>query len=113
LRSRFRCPNATNARFPAMNLTEAANASSPAPPSAVAFWQVGTDGGLLDKPVKLNDPADPNAPKLLFAPSERADVIIDFAGLEGKTLTLTNTAVFTFPVGAPPAPTQADRLTLP
>jgi FtsP/CotA-like multicopper oxidase with cupredoxin domain len=103
-RYRFRFLNATNARFLSMNLTDAKNASSPTPPSAVAFWQIGTDGGLLDTPVKLNDPADPGSTKLLFAPSERADVIIDFTGLQGRTLTLTNDAVFTFPGGGPPDP---------
>ena len=33
--------------------------------------QIGTDGGLLDNPV-------PIVGKLLLAPGERADVIIDF-----------------------------------
>jgi FtsP/CotA-like multicopper oxidase with cupredoxin domain len=103
-RYRFRFLDACNARFLRMNLTLAANASSPTPPSAVAFWQIGTDGGLLDRPVQLNKPGDPNALKLFLAPSERADVIIDFAGLEGKTLILTNDGIFPFPSGGPPDP---------
>jgi FtsP/CotA-like multicopper oxidase with cupredoxin domain len=103
-RYRFRFLNASNARFVSMNLTNASNASSATPPSAVAFWQIGTDGGLLDSPVKLNDPASPGALKLVLAPSERADVIIDFAGLQGKTLTLTNDGIFPFPSGGPPDP---------
>ena len=103
-RYRLRFLNGCNARFLRMNLTDAANASSPAPPSAVRFWQIGTDGGLLDQPVLLNDPGDPNALKLFLAPSERADVIVDFAGLAGRTLTLTNDGIFPFPSGGPPDP---------
>jgi spore coat protein A len=103
-RYRLRFLNACNARFLRMNLTDAANASSQAPPPAVRFWQIGTDGGLLDRPVLLNDPADPNALKLFLAPSERADVIVDFSGLAGRTLTLTNDAIFPFPSGGPPDP---------
>ena len=59
-----------------------------------AIWQIGTDGGYLDSPVKI----DPNAPKgklrqLLVLPGERADVIIDFADLApGTTLLLRNVA---------------------
>lgn len=103
-RYRFRFVDGCNARFLSMNLTQAANASSTTPPSAVAFWQIGTDGGLLDAPVKLNDPADPNAAKLFIAPSERADVIIDFAGMSGQSLILTNDGIFPFPSGGPPDP---------
>jgi spore coat protein A, manganese oxidase len=103
-RYRFRFLNSSNARFLSMNLTDSANASSATPPSAVAFWQIGTDGGLLDGPVKLNDPANAGALKLFLAPSERADVIIDFAGLQGRTLTLTNDGIFPFPSGGPPDP---------
>jgi spore coat protein A len=102
-RYRIRFVNGCNARFLSMNLTDRSNASSPNPPSAVAFWQIGTDGGLLDRPVKLNGRSDPDS-KLFLAPSERADVIIDFAGLEGRTLTLTNGARFPFPTGGLPHP---------
>ena len=68
------------------------------------IWQIGTDGGYLDAPVKI----DPNAPKpaltkLVIMPGERADVIIDFAGLQGQTLILRNTGRTPFPKGAPPS----------
>lgn len=68
------------------------------------LWQIGTDGGYLDKPVKI----DPNAPKgqlqrLVLMPGERADVIIDFAGYQGQTLILRNIANHPYPKGAPPA----------
>jgi spore coat protein A len=35
--------------------------------------------------------------KLLLAPAERADLIVDFSGLEGKTVTLSNSASAPFP----------------
>jgi FtsP/CotA-like multicopper oxidase with cupredoxin domain len=98
-RYRFRFVNACNARFLRMNLTDAANASSATPPSAVSFWQIGTDGGLLDKPVRLNDPTKANPLKLFLAPSERADVIIDFSRMRGRSLVLTNDGIFPFPSG--------------
>ncbi len=103
-RYRFRFVDGCNARFLSMNLTDVSNATSATPPSAVPFWQIGTDGGLLDAPVKLNDPADPNALKLFIAPGERADVIIDFAGLQGKQLILTNDGLYPYPSGGPPNP---------
>ncbi|MCL5098649.1 MAG: hypothetical protein M1608_14195 [Candidatus Omnitrophica bacterium] len=62
-----------------------------------AFWQIGTDGGLLDYPVQLKD-------GLFLAPAERADVIIDFANFQGKTLTLTNSAKAPYPAGTRPDP---------
>jgi len=58
-------------------------------PSLVVFHQIGTDGGFLRSPVALN--------KLLLAPGERADLIIDFSGLEGKIVTLSNNAPAPFP----------------
>jgi FtsP/CotA-like multicopper oxidase with cupredoxin domain len=103
-RYRFRFLNACNARFLRMNLTEQSNVPTATPPSAVPFWQIGTDGGLLDRPVELNDPANPSALKLFLAPSERADVIIDFSGLAGHRLILTNDGIFPFPSGGPPDP---------
>jgi spore coat protein A, manganese oxidase len=103
-RYRFRFLDSCNARFLRMNLTDPANASSTTPPSAIPMWQIGTDGGFLDTPVKLNDPADPNALKLFLGPSERADVIIDFAGFKGRSFILTNDGIFPFPSGGPPDP---------
>jgi spore coat protein A, manganese oxidase len=67
---------------------------------------IGTDGGLLDVPVKLNDPNVPadKAPRLLMAPAERYDIIVDFAGFAGQTLTLVNSAKAPFPNGMSPDP---------
>lgn len=58
-------------------------------PSLVAMHQIGSDGGFLPTPVKLD--------KLLLGPAERADLILDFSGLEGKTVTLTNDASAPYP----------------
>jgi spore coat protein A len=67
-----------------------------------AIWQIGTDGGYLDNPVKI----DPNAAtlnKLVMMPGERADAIIDFGGLPlGTTLLLRNTGRTPYPKGGPP-----------
>ena len=65
-RYRFRFVNGSNARFFEMEI-----------PDGPAFWQIGTDGGLLDAPVKINN-------KLVIAPGERADVIVDFSGFDGQ-----------------------------
>jgi len=67
------------------------------------MWQIGTDGGYLDEPVKI----DPTAPKgqlqkLVLMPGERADVIVDFSGLAGQTLLMRNTAHHPYDKGTPP-----------
>jgi FtsP/CotA-like multicopper oxidase with cupredoxin domain len=87
-----------------MNLTDAPNAERSNAPSAVAFWQIGTDGGLLDTPAELNTPGRSDAHQLVLAPAERADVIIDFADLAGSSLILTNSALRSFPLGPAPDP---------
>ncbi|HLZ29160.1 MAG TPA: multicopper oxidase domain-containing protein [Chloroflexota bacterium] len=100
-RYRFRFLNASNARFYRLGLADA-KTGAPGP----SFWQIGTDGGLLDRPVQLqglSEPAqtDPSPTTRLFlAISERADVIIDFKAFAGKSLTLTNDAQVPFPSGA-------------
>jgi spore coat protein A len=71
---RFRILNASNARF--YNLTIAGG-----PPC----FQIGSDGGLFDRPVPLR--------RLLLLPAERADVIVDFSGLAGQTLVVGNDAL--------------------
>jgi FtsP/CotA-like multicopper oxidase with cupredoxin domain len=77
-----------------------------------AIWQIGTDGGYLDTPVKI----DPNAGDrelrhLLMLPGERADVIVDFAGLApGSRLVLRNVASVPWPGGDPPDPETTGRV---
>jgi len=54
------------------------------------FWQIGTDGGLVDKPVMVSP--------LLLALGERADVIVDFGGIPtGTNILLTNDARYALP----------------
>jgi spore coat protein A, manganese oxidase len=98
-RYRFRLLNGCNARFLELRLADASS-NQPGP----AFWQIGTDGGLLDQPVALNDPGVPDARRLLLPPAARADLIIDFAGLEGQTLILSNSAKAPYPSGDAPDP---------
>jgi FtsP/CotA-like multicopper oxidase with cupredoxin domain len=110
-RYRFRIVNACNARFVRMGLVDAhSGATGP------ALFQIGTDGGLLDKPVKLlgqPEPVSDGTPtpstRLFLAPSERADIIIDFSGQQGKSFTLTNDGQVPFPSGAELDPADPTR----
>jgi FtsP/CotA-like multicopper oxidase with cupredoxin domain len=47
-----------------------------------SFWQISTDGNLLEKPVQVNSSR--------FSVAERVDVIVDFTGQAGKTFYLEN-----------------------
>jgi spore coat protein A, manganese oxidase len=60
-------------------------------------WQIGAEGGLWDKPVQVS--------RLVLAPAERADVLVDFSGLAGQTLQVNNTR--------PPAPVSNPAPALP
>ena len=81
---RFRVYNGSNARFYDLKLSTAGG--------ALTFFQIGSDGGLLDAPVRMN--------RLLLGPGERADLVVDFAGLPaGARVTLTNSARTPFPDG--------------
>ncbi|WP_419887551.1 multicopper oxidase family protein [Neobacillus niacini] len=66
---RFRMVNASNSNGFTFKLS-----------NGQAFWQLGTDGGLISvsKPIE----------KFPLDPAERIDVIIDFSGLEGQIITL-------------------------
>jgi len=126
-RYRFRWVNGSNARFYIMQMFDQRGLDMHVNgPPGPAIWQIGSDGGLFNAPVKLDDPANgPNAcsgtpfgsntdigagSKCLFlAPAERADVIVDFAGQAGKTFTLKNFAVIPFPRGGPVGFGGADR----
>ena len=84
---RLRVLNGANSRFFSLYLNLAKHATDI--PSLVPFHQIGTDGGFLPSPAPLS--------KLLIGPAERADLIVDFSGLEGKTVTLSNDAHSPFP----------------
>jgi FtsP/CotA-like multicopper oxidase with cupredoxin domain len=106
-RYRFLFVNGSNARAYEMFLVDRVTKAMGPP-----LWQIGTDGGYLDTPVKI----DPNAPKgqlqkLVLQPGERADVIIDFAGLTpGTRLWLRNTAKHPFPGGVSPSGATLGRM---
>jgi len=84
---RLRFLNGANSRFFNLYLNLAGHPTDN--PSLVMVRQIGSDGGLLASPVAMKN--------LLLAPGERADVIVDFSGLDGKTVTLSNTAAVPYP----------------
>jgi len=92
-RYRFRVLNGSDSRFYELWLD-----------SGQTFWQIGTDGGLLDAPVQLK--------KLLLGPGERADVVVDFSdpGLWGATIVLRNNARTPFPKGETVNPETTGRI---
>jgi len=94
-RYRFRIVNGSNARVYEMRLMDKVR-NLPGP----SLWQIGSDGGLFDAPVRLCDPLVQNPPLLVMASGERADIIVDFSGYAGRTLTLTNGAKAPYPKGA-------------
>jgi len=50
----------------------------------MTFYQIGSDGGLLNEPVPLT--------RLQLAPGERAEILIDFGSMEGQTIQLMSFA---------------------
>jgi spore coat protein A, manganese oxidase len=80
---RLRFLNGSNARILSLSL------------GGAQFVQIGAEGGMWDKPVPMR--------KLVLAPAERADVLVDFSGLAGQTLVLRNSKP-SAPVSTP-APT--------
>ena len=68
---RFRVLNASNARFFRLALG-----------NGQSFWQIGTDQGLLARPVELK--------RVAMAPGERADLLIDFGAQRGERVVLQN-----------------------
>jgi spore coat protein A, manganese oxidase len=88
---RFRVLNASNARFYHLTLNESDSQGNPNGRRGPSFFQIGTDGGLLPAPVRLND--------LTIAPAERFDIVIDFSGADGKFFVLNNDAKAPFPDG--------------
>jgi len=90
-RYRLRLLNGSNARFYNLHFD-----------NKMVFYQIGTDGGLLDTPVPLTS--------LLIAPGERADVIVDFAVFPNSTILLTNNAKAPFPNGAPADPQTVGQI---
>lgn len=71
-RYRFRILNGCNSRFLILKMNR-----------DIPFWQIGSDGGFLPRPVKRET--------LLLSPAERADVIVDFSHVPvGSEIILQN-----------------------
>jgi spore coat protein A len=124
---RFRILNASQARFWHLSLYQENPSGSgdvvPAPAignkpdlsqaiPGPAMYQIATEGGFLPAvaihdnktPLPLIDPdtANPDGPfNLLLAPAERADILIDFTGLNGKSFILYSDTPGPFPGGDP------------
>jgi spore coat protein A len=95
-RYRLRLLNGSDSRFYTMTFGDPAVGTTP-------IWQIGTDDGLLNSPVKLN--------QLVLGPGERADVIVDFSKFKpGTRFVLTNTAATPFPNGARVVAGLTDRI---
>jgi spore coat protein A len=94
---RLRFLNASNSRF--FNLYFNLASTPYEIPSLVSFHQIGSDGGFLPRSVRMD--------KLLLAPAERADLLIDFSTAKGKTLTLSNDAMSPYPGWQVPGPLYA------
>jgi FtsP/CotA-like multicopper oxidase with cupredoxin domain len=83
-RYRFRFLNGCNSRFLALKFEH----------PAAGVWQIGTEGGFLPAPVRINDlDVQGIGPVILLGPAERADVIVDFANVPvGTAFRLLNLA---------------------
>lgn len=90
---RFRILNGSDSRFYHLWITPDTTKDMNTGPE---FNQIGSDDGLLNSPVTLQD--------LLIGPGERQDVVIDFSNFEGKTLILRNDANSPYPDGDPADP---------
>lgn len=70
----------------------------------VSFYQIGSDGGLLNSPIKMS--------RLIIGPGERLDIIADFSAPEllETTLIMKNTARSPYPFGNTPDPTTTGQI---
>jgi len=67
---RLRFLNGCNARILSLDI------------GGVEMWQIGAEGGMWDVPVPVG--------RLVLAPAERADVLVDFSGFTGARLVVKN-----------------------
>jgi FtsP/CotA-like multicopper oxidase with cupredoxin domain len=112
-RYRFLFLNGSNARTYELFLTDPVTGIDGPP-----MWVIGTDGGYLQTPVKIDPNAAAGATKLVIMPGERYDVIIDFndqawAALNpafSGTLVMRNTARAPYPKGGTADPRTVGRI---
>ena len=62
------------------------------------FWQIGAEGGMFDVPVALK--------RMVLAPAERADIVVDFSRFAGARLRMKNHQPLR-PVSNPAPPLEA------
>ncbi|MBO1335517.1 O-aminophenol oxidase PhsA [Streptomyces sp. VRA16 Mangrove soil] len=93
---RFRLVNASNARIYDLVLID-----EDGDPVPGVLRQIGSDGGLLPRPVPVD--FEGALPTLTIAPAERMDLLIDFAALAGKRVRLVNKGR-NQPAGVPDVP---------
>ena len=74
---RFRFLNGSDSRFYVLEFRDDQFAGT-----AKTFMQIGSDDGLLNNPVSLD--------QFVIAPGERMDIVIDFTGLENNQIYLRN-----------------------
>jgi FtsP/CotA-like multicopper oxidase with cupredoxin domain len=83
-RYRFRLLNGCNSRFLILQFEH----------PDVDVWQLGTEGGFLPAPLRLNDHPHPGSTgggaTVLLGPAERADVIVDFTAAAATSFQLLN-----------------------
>jgi spore coat protein A len=95
-RYRLRLLNGSQARFYNLHFRQEGG-------SDLAFWVIGSEGGLLPKPVQKTE--------LLIAPGERFDVIVDLTNLAvPSTVWMTNNAKAPYPEGDEPGPSMAQLM---
>jgi spore coat protein A len=88
---RFRLLNGSDSRVYTLRLS-----------GNTVITQIGGDQGYLPAPVTMT--------QLTIAPGERADVVIDFAGMAGQTLIMKNNAKIPFPNGAAADPRTVGQI---
>jgi len=97
---RFRVLNGSNSRPYRLRLVPDA-----APETSLPYHQIGTDGGLLAKPVpvgKVVNSTTPVGPQVTVAPAERADIVVDFSSFApGDVITMKNLGIDDFPTTEP------------
>jgi spore coat protein A len=104
-RYRIRLLNGSNARFYEIYFEKVSGPIGV--PGVPPIYVIGTDGGLLDAPVRVSSTT---TDRLLIAPGERYDLIIDFGGFSEFTINVMNTANAPFPDGDPVDPSTTAQL---
>ena len=96
-RYRLRFINGSQARFYNVHFNQVGGSDLP-------FWVIGSEGGLLPTPAQMSS--------LVIAPGERFDVIVDFTGLYGSTVMMTNDAPEPYPDGEPAGVTELMKINI-